>query len=123
MGLLQKVKESESPKDITVEWKTEEETLEVPFRLKPINFGESMLLAKKADREGKDKYDLQYELLTKIVRKKTDDGDWARLTQKELKELPQGFVVKLTVKVNDFLGLEETENFTERFPETRMRSQ
>jgi hypothetical protein len=109
---LDEIKESMQPKEVMVEWEVEGEKKEIPFKLKPMSYGEVILLAKKGEKEGKDRFSLQYDLLTSMVKKKTDDGDWARISKKDLQELPQGFVVKLSDKVNDFLGLgEELENF------------
>lgn len=112
MTSLDEIKESMQPKEVMVEWEVEGEKKEIPFKLKPMSYGEVILLAKKGEKEGKDRFSLQYDLLTSMVKKKTDDGDWARISKKDLQELPQGFVVKLSDKVNDFLGLgEELENF------------
>ncbi len=105
-----------SPKEVKVEWETDEGTIEVPFKFIPMSFGESMLLAKKADREGGDKFDLQYELLTKVVRQEDEEGNWERISKDELKDLPQGFVIKLTTKVNDYMGL--GGELGETFPES-----
>lgn len=114
MGALEKVKQSMSPKEVTIEWDTGEDTIEVPLRFEPMSFGESMLLAKKGDREGEDRFDLQYELLTKMVKEKEDD-EWKRISKDDLKDLPQGFVLKITSEVNDYLGI--SEEMGQTFPE------
>lgn len=120
MVSLEDVKQSSSAKEIAVEWEIDGEQKEIPFKLKPMSYGETVLLAKKGDKEGKDRFSLQYDLLERIVRQKTEDGEWKRIGRKELQELPQGFVLKLTEEVNDFLGLGETaENFPRSLGETR----
>ncbi len=120
MASLEDVKKSMKPKEVTVEWEGPEGTLEVPMKFLPMSFSETMLLAKKADREGEDRFDLQYELLTKSVKKKNEEGEYVRLTKNEIKDLPQGFVLKLTMELNDYLGLGETENFPEQLNKTNM---
>ncbi len=121
MSSLEDVKESMKPKETTIVWENSEgEEMEVPVKFLPMSFGETMLLAKKADREGGDRYDLQYEMLTKSVKKKNDEGEYVRISKKDLKELPQGFVLKMTMELNDYLGLGEEENFPGQLERTNM---
>lgn len=113
MVTLDDIKESTSPKEITIEWEIDDEEEEMEFKLMPLKYGESIVMAKRSEGEGSDKFEMQYDMLEKVVRTKDEDtGEWKQIKREDLRELPQGFVVKLTMRVNDFLGLgEEVENF------------